>query len=90
MESLIHLSGFLLATVFPNIVFTYDFSKCDGGNKHFLGSITLKYPFSHLIADRETKMPLKKNHPLPDEDGAVCIVKIYDEEKDFKVIIACS
>lgn len=29
--------------------------------------------------------PLNKNHPLPDENGPVCLVKVYDESADFKV-----
>ncbi|CAK8689041.1 unnamed protein product [Clavelina lepadiformis] len=32
-----------------------------------------------------SRTPLKKNHPLPNEDGPVCIIKVYDENKDFKV-----
>nr|CAB3263700.1 mini-chromosome maintenance complex-binding protein [Phallusia mammillata] len=32
-----------------------------------------------------TQQTLTKNHPLPDEDGPVCIVKVYDEATDFKV-----
>lgn len=29
----------------------------------------------------------KKNHPLPNEDGPVCLVKVYDEEEEaYKVL----
>jgi len=41
-----------------------------------------------LAGERTTQSPLTKNHPLPDEDGPACLVKVYDEDVNFKVGLA--
>nr|XP_039263900.1 mini-chromosome maintenance complex-binding protein-like [Styela clava] len=56
----------------------------DQGDRDF-GSNKRVKPSANSGRSSSAAEPLNKNHPLPDENGPVCLVKVYDESADFKV-----